>query len=51
MALLRLLRFAPVRAVLLWLLRSKLGRRAIRAGAVPVGRYLFTRLVAGRRAS
>jgi hypothetical protein len=48
MAFLGLLRFAPVRAALLWLVRSRLGRRAIRAGLLPVGR-LILRSLAGKR--
>ena len=36
--LLRLLRFAPVRAALLWLIRSPAARRAVRAGIRKVGR-------------
>jgi hypothetical protein len=38
MALLRLLRFSPVRAVLIWLVRSPLGRRTLRATVRAVGR-------------
>jgi hypothetical protein len=47
--LLGLLKFGPVRAALLWLLRSRAGRRVIRSGARSVGRLILASLSAERR--
>jgi hypothetical protein len=44
MALLRLLRFSPVRALLIAVLRSPLGRSVLRAGVRAVGRKRILRL-------
>ncbi len=45
MALLRLLRFSPVRAALLAFLRSPAGRKVLRAGVRFVGRRRIARLM------
>jgi hypothetical protein len=46
---LRLLKFAPVRAALMWLLRSRVGRRLLRSGARHAGRLILASLSAERR--